>query len=514
MIGTNRRYLLQCAGLLVLFLAGRLLFLTQLPPFIDEGLHSYYIEAMEGGIISAGAGDGKWLSIVILFGLTRLPAEVLLLLRLASVIAGAATLLAILLIGRELFNARVGLFAAVFYLFTPYALIYNRLGLTDGIVVALGAWTLLVAIKAVHSSNGRYAVLLTALLLASILAKASAIIFIIFPLLALLMLVPPRRWRAALPMILPAILGTIFIVILMMSQGVGTAEIAHKTLDSTQGGFLALIAGNLALTANWFWMLLTPPLAILAGLMIISFTSRGLNRKVALLLIILAVALMPYIAGASILYPRYLLFALVPLSVLLGRFWHGLTESAHKLMPSNRQLPLSASLLLAALLLWPALYGLHFAASPEQTPLPTIVRRQYITAWTSGYGTEELTRFLEEQGRATPGGLLVLRPYYLSQVNHGGLELLLRDDDSLLLKTIGLDLDQDLQATRSSLAQGQRTVFVFDSTHQQSQQLSTIIRQATTANQIWSFAKPDGLGGLEVWELSAANRPASHLMFN
>ncbi|UCG22891.1 MAG: glycosyltransferase family 39 protein [Chloroflexota bacterium] len=498
----DKRRLLLLGVLLAVYLIGRLLFLMQLPPFIDEGLHSYYVEVMESGIISAGAGDGKWLSILIFYALTRLPADVLLLIRLASVASGVASLVAIFLIGRELFNTAVGLLSVTFYVFLPFALIYNRLGLADGIVAAFGAWTLLISIRTVRSQNGLYPVLLTALLLASVLAKASAIVFILFPVLALLLLTPREQWASISRRILPPVVGATFIVILMISQDVGTAEIVHKTLDSRPAGIVESIAGNVSTAARWFWTLLTPALAILAVLAILLFATWRLERRVAFLLVILAVVLFPYVISAVVWYPRYLLFALVPLALLLGRFWYWLTETILTLTTSRRLGMTFSLLLLALLLIWPAISSLRFVISPPQAQLPAIVRRQYISAWTAGYGVEELTAFLEEQARDTPGDLLILRPYYLSQVNHGGLDLFLGDDEGFHFKTIGQNLDQDLQEAAARLAAGQRTIFVFDSTHDESRNLSSMLRQQATVNHIWSHTKPYSTGGLEVWELS------------
>ena len=502
----NKRRLLLLCGLIAIYLTGRLLFLMRLPPFIDEGLHSYYVDVMESGIISAGAGDGKWLSILILYGLTRLPADVLLLIRLASVASGVATLTAIFLIGRELFDTAVGLLSATFYVFLPFALFYNRLGLTDGIVAAFGAWTLLISIRTVRSDNGRNIVLLTALLLASILAKASGATFILLPVLAMLFLAPKAQWPAVSRRILPPVLGATIIVILMISQDMGATEIAHKTLETRQSGILELIVKNTATAASWFWLLLTPPLALLAGLAALLIIARRPERRVAFLSAVLAVALIPYIASATIWYPRYLLFSLVPLTVLLGHFWRWLTKTIVRTAPSRRLGLICALLLLALLLIWPAVYSLRFVITPERAQLPTIVRRQYISAWTAGYGAEELTGFLKETARDTPGGLLVLRPHYLSQVNHGGLDLFLRGDEGLRLETIGENPDQDLQEAAARLTQGQRTVFVFDSTHQESRDLSELIRQGANASRIWFHTKPHSTGGLEVWELHSSGR--------
>ncbi len=487
--------------LLAIYLATRLPLLMRLPPFIDEGLHSYYVSVMESGIISAGAGDGKWLSILIFYGLSRLTGDMLLIIRLASVVSGALTLVALFFIGRALFDTRAGLLSALFYIFLPYAWFYNRLGLTDGIAVALGAWTLLVTILTLRSDNGRYSVLLTALLLAAILAKASSMLFILFPLLALLILTPRVQWRSSLRKILPALLGATVIAAIMLSQGLGTAEIVQKTTEARNVSFAELAARNAATAAGWFWTLLTPPVAVLAAAAGLYFLIWRRERGALFLLALLATVLAPYVLTAAIWYPRYLLFALVPLALLLGRFWHWLAALLGQATSPGRQTALSA-LLLALLFIWPALYGLRLMVAPEETFLPTIVRRQYVSDWTAGYGVEELARFLEEQAQATPGGLLVLRPDHLSQVTHGGLELFLSEDERLQLETIGGDAEQEFQVVLAGRPAGQRVLFVFDSTHPDSSQLVDLVQRHTAATRIWRHTKPQANGGLEVWELT------------
>jgi hypothetical protein len=498
---SKRRLLILVSVLLAIFLATRLPLLLRLPPFIDEGLHSYYVRAMEDGIISAGAGDGKWLSILIFYGLTRLPLSTLLVIRLASVVAGALTLVAIFLTGRTLSGARAGLLSALFYVFLPYAWFYNRLGLTDGVAVALGAWTLLVSILVLRSDKGPYSVILTALLLASLLAKATSMLFILFPLLALLILTPRAQWRSAVRKILPAILGATLIAVVMLSQDMGTAEILHKTVQTRSTGFFEQAAANAGTAAGWFWTLLSPPLAFLGVAAILSLLIWRRDRGLFYLLAVLAAVLAPYVLTAATWYPRYLLFALVPLALVLGLFWHRLTGLIERMTTPRRGTILAAAPL-TLLLIWPALYGLRLVVAPETAQLPTIVRREFVSAWTAGYGVEELAAYLEQQTEVTPGGLLVLRPDGLSQVNHGGLELFVQESQRLQLQTVGDDVGREVQKALSGVMADQRVLFVFDSTQADSRQVAELVRQHAAFSQLWHNTKPQADGGLEVWELS------------
>jgi len=314
-------------------------------------------------------------------------------------------------------------------------------------------------------------------------------------------LLPPAQWSTGLRKILPALLAATAIGVIMLSQGMGTAEIFHKTVETRSAGLIEQVTGNAVTAAGWFWILLTPPMALSSLAAILSPAIWRRERGPFFLLAILAVGLIPYVLTAATWYPRYLLFALVPLALLLGCFWRWLAALIGRATSPRRRVLLSA-ILLVLLFIWPALYGLRFAVTPEEAHLPTIVRREFVSDWTAGYGVEELARFLEEEAQATPGGLLVLRPDHLSQVNHGGLELFLPEDDRLRLETVSSDVEQEIKTALANLPAGQRIVFVFDSTRQESREMADLVGRNATAHPIWQHTKPQSTGGLEVWELS------------
>ena len=89
------------AALFVLFLVSRLFNLLKLPVFIDEAIHIWWAREIQEGLIASGFLEGRWFSMVLISLSLHLPGEDLGLIRFTAVLAGVATMGAILLTGRE-----------------------------------------------------------------------------------------------------------------------------------------------------------------------------------------------------------------------------------------------------------------------------------------------------------------------------------------------------------------------------------------------------------------------------
>ena len=80
--------------------------------------------------------------------------------RMVSVMAGLFTMLGLYLLATELFQRKaIGLLASVLYLFSPFALVYDRIALYDSLVATLMVWALYAEVKLVKTLQWRYALL-------------------------------------------------------------------------------------------------------------------------------------------------------------------------------------------------------------------------------------------------------------------------------------------------------------------------------------------------------------------
>lgn len=127
--------------LFFLFLFTRLIFLTRLPIFNDEAIYLHWgLDFMQNfgrGVTPVTIG-GKQLGVPLLFGLVQLlPFDPLLLGRLLSVAFSCVTYFATIAAFRKLFPKRSFILPALFLIFSPYLLFFDRLALIDSIIVAV-----------------------------------------------------------------------------------------------------------------------------------------------------------------------------------------------------------------------------------------------------------------------------------------------------------------------------------------------------------------------------------------
>ena len=121
---------------LAVYFATRFLSLGSLPIFLDEAVHIQWAERLyEEGRILRPVGSGRLLAVAA-YGLALPFEDRLRAARVIAAMAGALTLVFTMLLSRRLFGARAGLVAGVLYVVSPFALVYDRLALSDGFLAA------------------------------------------------------------------------------------------------------------------------------------------------------------------------------------------------------------------------------------------------------------------------------------------------------------------------------------------------------------------------------------------
>jgi len=513
-------------GLVALFLVSRLVVLQKMPIFIDETVHIGWARDIQQGQIAAGFSDGKWLSMILISLSLYLPGNALWLARFTAVMGGVATLAAIYLTGRELFSIKTTLLAILFYLMLPLALFYNRLALTDSIVAAFGAWVLYISVKTVRSARSGFSVVLAVLLISAMLAKLPGIIYIFIPPLAVLLLLPKNRWKFGVQRILPAILAglatfsAVFLVqtahqqVSEKTQGGNIGSVGQFAIDKlpipyaervvvTKIGSVGQVAiDNIMLLADWLWTLLTPPITILTGLLLVWLLLKRPGRPVWYLMSVLFTTLAPYILFARIWYPRYLSFALVPLVLLLAQFWSWIMAQISNHVSNPQKARIIAGGGLALLLIWPAIFNLNLLSRPDSISLPKIMAWQFQSGWPAGFGALEMANFLEAEAARTSPTPYLVRPYFWSHTNQGGLDFHLGEDNQLELVELGANPPAELVELDAQLLAGRRVLLAIDTTHPESVELFDAIASRLEATMIWHYTKPGASAGLEVWEVT------------
>ena len=403
-------------ALVGLYLASRLFALTALPMFLDERIHlrwAYWIA--QGRRLRVPVLAGRGLSVYMLAGVAPGADDPLLAGRLLTVAIGLVTLVALYHLTLRLGgDRRIADLAALFYIVCPFALVYDRMVLTDAFLAAFTALTLLLSVRLVEDPRARTGAALGAALALGVLSKTTGLVLFGFPLLVLAFLGRERR-RALGPLALAyAFAGTLVAYPLWLFFR-KTDELAGAIgVRENDASFSGNAAANVHLAAEWLWTYWTPGLVILAVLGLALGLASPARRRAAVLLSLLAVGpTAAFVAVSGIWYPRYLLFTTVPLLPLAAGGFVGLVSLLTRRASAHPR-RWAVSLLVAALLVAALLPALRFDhalwTDPTRAPFPSLDRFQYVTGWPSGYGSRESVEFLRAERNRLPEGLVLVTP--------------------------------------------------------------------------------------------------------
>ena len=383
-------------GLLLLYFVTRLVGITALPMFLDESWHiSWSMWIAEGKEWDSPWLFGKGVNIFLNALLFPWAGErYLVATRLVTVLFGALTLAAVFAAARRLYDDRTALVAALLYLFSPYALFYDRLVLTDPVQSTFATLALLWSVRTAQDGRAKDGVLLGLLLALSVFAKASGLLAFLTPAVAWLLLARERAKSARAFGIAYAIGAAL--VAWPLKVFFATTSTVRAAVDKSQEGPFGRLLENAPLAWEWvagYWTL--PVLALAVVGLALALVTRARAGLFLSGLIVLPLA--AYLAVSSLWFPRYLVFLTPPLAILAGAALAALARQPRALVAT------------LALVLLPSLrFDWFLWTEPAKAPLPEVERFQFVNGWPSGYGTRDTLAFLREQAERRRGGVRVV----------------------------------------------------------------------------------------------------------
>jgi 4-amino-4-deoxy-L-arabinose transferase-like glycosyltransferase len=413
------------AGIFALYALSRLLFLGRLPVFFDESIYIRWSQqALHHGRLLASMTDGKPpLHVWFMVPFIRVLKDPLIAGRLASVTAGGAAVLGMFLTGKELKDWKLGAWAGFFYVVCPFALWYDRVAITEGLLLTLFVFAVYFALRAARTLQLWWIAPLGAAIGLAMLTKGTAeLLFLIIPFAYLVRPRAPDEGAVKHPLWLwAAILAGSFVLaigifsLLRFSSmyhlmGVRTA-ITTKGLGEVLSHPFDVFFSNLGTVGGTLFVFVTPVLLVVA----LGGLALGLSKRwrpagflcVWGLAVVLVEALVAKHWMFETILPRFFLSVLPPL--LLGAAYaagEG-AGAARRWKPGSG--PLRAAvvvLVLLAVLAMPLYVDAMIIADPAAAPLPYWIRVQYITDWPSGWGIAESAHFLA--AAAAPGKTVVV----------------------------------------------------------------------------------------------------------
>lgn len=387
----------------ILFVFFRLINLNIIPVFVDEAIYVRWSQVMraEATLRFLPLSDGKqplfmWLTIPFL----KFISDPLIAGRLVSFFAGFGSLIGIAYLSWLLFKKTwFSAIATFLYATLPFTVFFDRMALADSLLNMFGLWTLIFAILFARSKRLDQSMILGFIIGGGLITKSPAIIFYLWTFLALVFFGNLKKLDKK--SFKDLLLGTL--AILIISQGIysvlrlgpGFSQIGSRNQDyvfsisEVLSHPLNPLVGNLKSTANWLWLLFTPPIFILIFLSFIK--SKHLPEK----LFILFVSLAPLFAQgliAKVYTSRYILFASAPLILLATAGTCFLINSKNKIL----------NLITSLILLTPLSISLIYVFQPAQAPMSSEMRSGYLEKWTAGWGNQEISEYfisLEASGK-------------------------------------------------------------------------------------------------------------------
>jgi Dolichyl-phosphate-mannose-protein mannosyltransferase len=495
-----------------LYLSSRLFGLTTLPLFLDETTHiRWAVQIASGEKLLRPWNYGKGLSVfanALLFPWAF--DHYLWASRALTVAFGAVSVLAGVVVGRRLWGPGTGYVFGLLYVACPFALVYDRLALTDPPMAAFAALALLFTVRLHEEPRPGRALLLSLALVGAVLTKATALLVVVIPLAGLLLLAPlqGRRVRAFVLAILAAA-ALLFWPVVRFFATTSTVRLGVGHRDT---GLTARLATNVPMALSWLLTYLTglpdssPNVASMAACLSLALLvlvglvldMRERPRPVLFLFSLVGVPVLAFAAVSTLWFPRYLVFVIVPALLLVARGLVRLLEPA----------PRWAQAFALVAVLAPAL-GLDrdILLEPSRAALPDIDREQYVLGWPSGYGTDGTLAFVHEELQHHPDGLTVVANVHSRRTTWLALGLEFAREPRVDLRDLDLTQPQNLDLL-AAWAHARPTLLVVSPVgpaHAQPEPLTW----AHLGGLVLRSCKPDGESCDEVYRLDASREEAS-----
>lgn len=395
--------------------------LLELPLFVDEATSISRAGDFWVGYPFLGVKNGKWLN-TFLWALFRMQGRETLWLSRATIgLFSVVTAASVIGLGRALHSRLTGLLAGLIFLILPFSIFFDRQALADPL---LATFTGLLLIASLRLARGRRPLLLAAVtglaLLAALLTKFTALVFLPVPLLTVLLFAPradrrPRMWAALGATLLALALFVAFLVAtsLYVSPQDPTISSAfdwgwltrHSEADSGLSQMIARwpeVFTRFGATVTYFlgWPLL------IAGLGSLALLRRRL--AVGWLWLVGVLPLAPLLLIVNWFPARYISFTVGPFIVLATI---AIVEAVSAVVRRPAQSGLHVALALGLTVLvagWTVPRALDLLNAPETAGLPAFEQYAYYEGEYSGKGLTEVRRTLDAYADAHQGQINIV----------------------------------------------------------------------------------------------------------
>ena len=415
---TPRALSLSAVGLAAIV---RLVNLDAFPTFMDEATHSWWAARLAESPSSVTlwlpiTEDVKtplfmWAAALAQRGL----ADAVLAGRLVAALAGVVTVALVYRAGKVIVGAWPAAIAAVLVAVSPALVFHGRMALTDGPIVMWAAVTWALSVRATrgHKLAALGAGVAVAL---AFWTKFSGALLLVIPISGIALAGRGTSWRRFASLVLSVTpMGASYLAFLAVPKSDQALErLSGFVLTPSQIASFPIDkwGANLGLMGGWALAYL-PGVSIAAAVATIVLPVLTRRREDWWMWTVLVFTLAFHVVFGATLYSRYVLPALVPLSLLMARM---MLEAGRMLCRARHSgvaaawsvgVPSAVALSLAVPTMW-------LVVAPASAALPSDDRAQYVEAWSSGYGQDQAVQWIAAASAAEPGPAIVLTNHFLS----------------------------------------------------------------------------------------------------
>ena len=394
-------------GIVLIFVASRVINLGIIPIFTDEAIYSYWaqIALHDPANRYISLEDGKqplyiWFSsIAQLFIHDPLMAG-----RVVSIFSGFVALIFIYLLTRDFFGKKTALFASFLYVVLPFTLLYDRLGLYDSFLTAICLIVVYLSIKLAQKPKLDLSLLTGAALGMGLITKSSTLLFLVLlPAPLVILYLKGKTWLKQIVRWIPfALLCVVIAEIIYNSLRLSQLFylISRKNYsfirplwEVLENPFLVFLSNSTSIIKWLNSYIGTPLLIIFLAAVIYGLYTK--NRKALLLTIYVAFPFLIEILFNIVLYPRFVLFYF-PYMIILIAFAFSQLEKSKRV---NR---LVFSLIFILSVIYQIKNSFLLLTKPTSAKIASSDYDQYINSWPAGYGVKEVVKILNEEAQSKP----------------------------------------------------------------------------------------------------------------
>lgn len=458
------------AGIFILGLLLRLINLTILPIFVDEAIYIRWAQVMraESTLRFLPLSDGKqplfmWLVIPFL----KLISDPLVAGRLTSVAAGMGTLVGIFALSYILFrSSRLSLLSSFLYAISPFSIFFDRMALADSLLSMFGVWTLFFGILTARFLRLDFAMITGLVLGAAWLTKSPALFFTILLPLTFLFSKWPKESRKrplhliklSLLLLITYLLSLAIYNILRLGPNFHMISLRNQDYvfpfshlwENLKDPFVFYLDRAIE------WIRVMGPWPLLVVWLVSYLATWKRYKKEALILT--AWFLVPILIQsefAKVFTARYILFSLPYLFILAGSV----------LVSKNRGLRMLFATCYLLLVFLALSYDYRLLTDPEKANLPRSERSGYLEEWTAGQGIREVAMYINDQFPITnfQNRKIVVGTEGFFGTLPDGLQIYFDRNPNVIIKGVGITIDQIDPSLSESVAAGNKTYLVVNS---------------------------------------------------